>query len=299
VPDVGVAGFVLSGGHGWLSGAYGLGSDNLLDAVLVTAAGEVVQASEHPELLEALRSGAGAGLGVVVELTLRLHEVGPTVLAGGLFYDAAHAEDALSLMLEIEASAPATVALTGGLWNAPPAPWVPAALRGEPMAAIGFCACGDRAEGEAVLAELRAALPPVVDTVAPQSYAGFQAFMGATNPAGLHAYWTSQTVTELPRPALEALVAHGLPLPSVISEALVVPLSGAAPRPDARAFVLGVAKWAYPAPAVAAEHRRWADELAASLRPWASGAAFPGTASEPAFPAGPVKRAWDPDFAFG
>jgi hypothetical protein len=89
-------------------------------------------------------------------------------------------------------------------------------------------------------------------------------------------------VRELPAPALEALVARGLPLPSVLSEAIVVPLSGAAARPDARAFVLGIAKWAYPAPAVGAEHRRWADELAGALEPWATGASFPGTASEPA-----------------
>src|SRR5918912_1463923 len=71
VPEVGVAGFVLSGGHGWLSKAYGLGSDNVIDAVVVTPEGDVVRGPE------ALRDG-----GVVVELTLRLHPVGPTVLAG-------------------------------------------------------------------------------------------------------------------------------------------------------------------------------------------------------------------------
>jgi FAD/FMN-containing dehydrogenase len=273
VPDVGVAGFVLSGGHGWLSKAYGLGSDNLVDAVVVTADGDVVHASEQPSALLD---------GVVVELTLRLHPVGPTLLAGGLFFDARHAEEALALMLEVDAEAPDTVSLTGGLCNAPAAPWVPPALRGAPVAAIGFCASGDPADGEAVLARLRGALEPVVDIVTRQSYAGFQASMAATNPSGLHAHWTSQTVRELPAPALATLVAHGLPLPSVLSEAIVVPLSGAAARPDARAFVLGIAKWAYPAPAVAAEHRRWADELASAVGSWSAGPTFPGTASEPA-----------------
>src|SRR4051812_22186277 len=83
VPDVGVAGFVLSGGHGWLSSAYGLGADNLLEAVVVTAGGDVVRADG--ELLWALRGG-GVNLGVVVELTLRVHPVGPPLLAGGLVF---------------------------------------------------------------------------------------------------------------------------------------------------------------------------------------------------------------------
>lgn len=314
VGDVGVAGFVLSGGHGWLSSAHGLACDNLLSATIVTAEGDVVRASadEDPELLWALRGGGGS-VGAVVEVTLRLHPVGPTVLAGGLFFDAAHAAEALALMLAVEAGAPETVGLTGGLWSAPPAPWVPSALRGEPMAAIGFCSFGDPAAGEEVLARLRGGLAPVVDIVTRQDYASFQSCMSATNPPGLHAHWTSQAMAALPAPALETLVAHGLPLPSVISEALVVPLGGAAGREpeggsavthrDARAFVLGVAKWAYPAPAVASAHRRWADELADAMAPWARGAAFPGTASEDGLVRDErlraVKREWDPGDAFG
>jgi hypothetical protein len=69
-------------------------------------------------------------------------------------------------------------------------------------------------------------------------------------------------VAALPGPALATLVAHGLPLPSVLSEVQIVPQGG-------RAVVNAVAKWAYPAPAVAAAHRRWADELVDALAPWA------------------------------
>jgi FAD/FMN-containing dehydrogenase len=236
VPDVGVAGFVLSGGHGWLSRAYGSGADNLLEAVVVTADGDVVRAAgELPP-------------GVVVELTLRLHPVGE-VLAGSLFFDAAQAEEALAVMLA--ADVPDTVALTGEL----------ATVRGEPMAGIGFCSFGDPAAGEAALADLRARLEPVIDTVARQDYASFQASTSAVNPPGLHGHWAGRTVAALPAPALATLVAHGLPLPSVLSEVQVVPLGG-------RTLVNAVAKWAYPAPAVAAAHRRWADELVDALEPW-------------------------------
>jgi hypothetical protein len=159
---------------------------------------------------------------------------------------------------------------------------------------------------------LRGELEPVVDIVTRQDYASFQSCISATNPPGLHAYWTSQAMDALPAPALEALVAHGLPLPSVVSEALVVPLGGAAGREpdcgspvahrDARAFVVGVAKWAYPAPAVASTHRRWADELAGAVAPWARGGAFPGTASDEGLVRDErllaVKREWDSGNAF-
>src|SRR6185312_6478129 len=95
-------------------------------------------------------------------LTLRLHPVGE-VLAGSLFVDAAQAEEALAVMLA--AGVPDTVALTGEL----------ATVRGEPMAGIGFCSFGDPAAGEAALADLRARLDPVIDTVARRDYASFQA----------------------------------------------------------------------------------------------------------------------------
>jgi hypothetical protein len=238
VPDVGVAGFVLSGGHGWLSSAYGSGLDNLVEAVVVTDDGEVV------------RAGGELPPGVVVELTLRLHPVGE-VLAGSLFVDAARAEEALAVMLA--ADVPDTVALTGELET----------VRGEPMAGIGFCSFGDPDAGEAALAELRARLEPVIDTVARRDYASFQASTNAVNPPGLHGHWAAQAVAELPAPALATLVARGLPLPSVLSEVQIVPLGG-------RTLVNAVAKWAYPAPAVAAAHRRWADELVDALGPWAA-----------------------------
>jgi hypothetical protein len=115
---------------------------------------------------------------------------------------------------------------------------------------------------EAALAGLRGQLEPALDTVARRDYASFQASTSATNPAGLHSHWATLSVGSLPAPALATLVAHGLPLPSVLSEVQIVPLGG-------RTVVHAVAKWAYPAPSVVAAHRRWADELVDALEPWA------------------------------
>jgi FAD/FMN-containing dehydrogenase len=85
VSSTGIAGFTL----GWLLRKYGLTSDNLLSADVVTADGQLVTASEHehPDLFWALRGGGG-NFGVVTSLEYRLHPVGPLVFAGAVFYAA-------------------------------------------------------------------------------------------------------------------------------------------------------------------------------------------------------------------
>ena len=58
---VGVGGSILTGGISWLSSEYGLASDpqNMLDAQIVKSDGQVVWASQEPDLLFALRGGGG------------------------------------------------------------------------------------------------------------------------------------------------------------------------------------------------------------------------------------------------
>ena len=71
---VGVGGFTLRGGYGYLTPQYGIGLDNVLSARVVTADSRVLQASkeENSDLFWAVR-GAGANVGVVAEFTLQAH----------------------------------------------------------------------------------------------------------------------------------------------------------------------------------------------------------------------------------
>ena len=78
-PTVGVSGFTLGGGLSPFSRSYGLGSDNVIEMTVVTAAGELLILNhdetdpEKRDLFWALRGGGGGNLGVLVEFKSRVH----------------------------------------------------------------------------------------------------------------------------------------------------------------------------------------------------------------------------------
>jgi FAD/FMN-containing dehydrogenase len=69
-PTVGVGGLTLGGGWGLLGRQYGLTSDHLVAAEIVTASGTVltVDAGNEPDLFWALRGGGAGGFGIVTSL---------------------------------------------------------------------------------------------------------------------------------------------------------------------------------------------------------------------------------------
>src|SRR5438105_3517495 len=91
VTHTGLAGLTLGGGIGWLMRKYGLTVDQLLSVDLITADGEFVKASknENAELFWGV-CGGGGNFGIVTEFEFRLHPLGPTVLAGPIFWAMEH-----------------------------------------------------------------------------------------------------------------------------------------------------------------------------------------------------------------
>jgi FAD/FMN-containing dehydrogenase len=77
-PSVGLSGLALGGGIGVVSRQYGLTCDRLVEAQVVTAAGEMLtcNATTHSDLYWALRGGGGS-FGVVTSLTLATHAANP------------------------------------------------------------------------------------------------------------------------------------------------------------------------------------------------------------------------------
>jgi FAD/FMN-containing dehydrogenase len=74
-PSVGIAGLALGGGYGLSSRRFGLTSDNLLAATIVTADGRArrVDANTDEDLYWACRGAGGGNFGIVTSLTLQAH----------------------------------------------------------------------------------------------------------------------------------------------------------------------------------------------------------------------------------
>jgi FAD/FMN-containing dehydrogenase len=95
-PTVGVIGYTLGGGLGWLSRRHGFAADSVIRAEVVTADGEAltVSADRHPDLFWAIRGG-GANFAAVTGLEFRLHPVS-TVHAGVATFAKERAADILT-----------------------------------------------------------------------------------------------------------------------------------------------------------------------------------------------------------
>src|SRR5437588_3898520 len=197
--DTGVAGLTLGGGSGHLIGLYGLTLDNLLAATVVTAAGDVLRASEgeNSDLFWALRGGGG-NFGVVVDFTFRLHPVG-RLLGGALAYSLDDAPDAVAAWRDLMAGAPDDLACFALV--------VRSVLTGVEGASISVAYFGDPDEGRDAIAPLLDGPPPMADSVRPMYYPELQEIFGRM-PFGLRNYWSGRFLRELPDELIELSIAE-------------------------------------------------------------------------------------------
>jgi FAD/FMN-containing dehydrogenase len=218
---------------------HGLTADNLLSADVVTADGALVRASaeDHADLFWGLRGGGG-NFGIVTSFEYRLHAVGPTVLAGVILHPAARAREVLSFYRDFIASAPDELMTIVVLRMAPPAPFLPEKVHGQPVVIIAVCCAGPVEEGERAIAPLRRFGEPLADLIRPTLYSSHQALLDASVPHGLGYYWKSEYLRPLSDALIDTLVAHAWRVPTPESYAAVFHMGGAVGRedPDGSAF---------------------------------------------------------------
>lgn len=120
VNNTGIGGLTLGGGYGWLTGLYGLTSDNLIAAKMVLADGSVVMTShtENKDLFWAIQ-GAGQCFGVAVELVYRAYDLEHAVWAGQLVYKGDKLKQVIEFANAAIAKGDGNAAMTVGIMSPP------------------------------------------------------------------------------------------------------------------------------------------------------------------------------------
>jgi FAD/FMN-containing dehydrogenase len=280
ITHTGIGGLTLGGGLGWLMRRHGLTCDNLLSADLVTADGELlrVSAEEHADLFWGLRGGGG-NFGVVTSFEYRLHSVGPIVLAGVILHPAARAREVLSFYREYVATAPDELTTIVVLRMAPPAPFLPASVHGQPVVVIGVCYAGPLDEGERAVAPLRRFGEPLVDLIRPTPYTSHQALFDPTAPHGLGYYWKSEYLPPLSDALIDTLTGHAWRAETPESYTIIFHLGGAVGRQDPegsafedrRATHAAVIDAIWSDPARASACASWTRTFWEAIRPYSTG----------------------------
>jgi FAD/FMN-containing dehydrogenase len=287
-PDVGVVGYTLGGGVGWLARRHGLAANSVTAVELVTAAGEAVRADAEtePDLFWALRGGGG-NFGVVTALEFRLYPV-DSLTAGWLVWPWEEARRVLARWAEWTETVPEGVTSVGRMLQLPPLPELPEAFRGRQLVVIDAAILADEDEAARLLAPLRE-LGPELDTFAPVPVTALsELHMDPPEPVPAAAH--GSVIDAFPPEAVDALVdvagpGSGSPLITVelrhIGGALErVPAgAGALGRIDGRflVFAAGVVMSPDAAPAVAGAAARANEALSA----WGAGRAFLNFADVP------------------
>jgi FAD/FMN-containing dehydrogenase len=275
---VGVAGYTLGGGLGFLARRYGLAANSVTAAELVTPDGGLVRADagHDSDLLWAVRGGGG-GVGVLTALEMRLYPV-RELYAGDLFFPITRTAEVLHAWRAWTAAVPDEVTSWVHLVRFPPLPAVPDELRGQSFVVVEAAYLGDARSGAELIEPLRR-LGPDRDTFAmiPASALG-QLNMDPDDPGPLHGDGTF--LADLPAEAIEALVAVVGPdadtqLVSIevrhLGGALARPAADGGAQPSIDADYLVFAVGFTPTPELTAAVTEQARAVKEALAPWHAG----------------------------
>jgi FAD/FMN-containing dehydrogenase len=232
VSDTGVAGLTLGGGYGWLRRKHGLSSDNVIEAEVVTADGQVLTASadENSDLYWAIRGGGG-NFGIVTSFTFALHPVGPEVAFSATFYPIEEYAQVLRGWRDYVEQAPDEVTTVCVGITFPANPELPEAIHDRPVVIVGGVFVGDVEEGLKITAPLRELGTPLFDMSGPTPFVGVQTGFDPLFPRGeLRAYWKSQYLDELSDGAIETIAAKAGERPAPLTLMNVFAMGGAITR---------------------------------------------------------------------
>jgi hypothetical protein len=287
-PDVGVVGYTLGGGMGWLARRYGLAANSVTAVELVTADGNHVRADRdhEPELFWAVRGGGGS-FGIVTAIELSLYPV-PEVYAGVLFFPVERASEVLKAWREWVDGTPREVTSVGRLMSFPPIPMVPEPLRGQSFVLVEATYVGDEADGAALIQPLRE-LGPVMDTFSVIPVEDLR-YLHMDPPTPVPGAGDGMSLVDVTPEAIDALVelagaGSGSPLLSVE----VRQLGGALAEPSPEHGAVGTLEAGFamfgvgmaPDPGTKEAVEAYAATVKAALAPWAADRGYFNFADRP------------------
>jgi hypothetical protein len=202
-PDVGIVGYSLGGGIGWLARKHGMQANAVTAIEVVTAEGRFVRtdAEHEPDLFWALRGGNG-NFGIVTAIEFGVLPV-RELYAGALFFPVEQIADVLGTWNGLLPSFPEELTSWASVIHFPPFPEIPEPFRGRGYVIVMGSFLGSEAEGQALLAPLRR-LGPALDTFAMQAPSGLADL--AMDPRDPLPYrLTHALVDELPATAIDDL----------------------------------------------------------------------------------------------
>ncbi|WP_137989304.1 FAD-binding oxidoreductase [Streptomyces vilmorinianum] len=188
-PSVGAVAYTLGGGLGILAREFGWTADHVRALELVTADGELrrVTADGDPELHRGLLGG-GHALGVVTALEIGLVPV-TRLYGGAIAFDGAATDPAAVLRTYARWTETLPDTLTSSLAALvyPDMPALPPQLRGRYVISVRVAFTGEAAEGERLVAPLRAIGPALSDSLREMPYT--ESHTIHSDPDVPHAYW--------------------------------------------------------------------------------------------------------------
>ena len=163
-PDVGIVGYSLLGGIGWLARKHGMQANAVTAIELVTADGRLVRADHEneSELFWALRGGGG-NYGVVTSVEFEVQPVSE-LYAGAMFFPVDRISEVLHTWTSLLPSFPDEMTTWASVIHFPPFPEIPDVVRGQSFIIVLVAFLGDEVEGARMLRPIRD-LGPAMDTL--------------------------------------------------------------------------------------------------------------------------------------
>lgn len=200
---VGLAGYSLGGGVGWLTRRHGMQCNAVRAIELVTIDGEHlrVDAAHHPDLFWALRGGGG-NFGVVTALEFDAVPV-PDLAAGAFFFPVDRTAEVLRAWTALLPSFPEELTTWVTVMHFPRLDEIPPEVRGRSFTILMAAYLGSEPEARRLLRPLQE-LGPMRDTLGPQDPIALGTLaMDPESPLPYRS--TTALVDRLPDEAIEAL----------------------------------------------------------------------------------------------